>query len=282
MKTKILALFLLILANTACEKIIYDVDNPISGIPTKILMHKGCGSDNQDILPNTLAAAEYGFSLFDGVELDIQYSYDGTLWLDHDNEVYDCDGNPVGCFQELSDDEIQAFAECDGTVRYNTLESVFQLMKSNYPESYISLDIKGQYCEILNTPDIMRHMAESVIELVKKYQLDYHVLIESSSLAFLQTIENQNVIGQCVIDVSGDIDEAIANARYTNARGISLKYGIETFNAEVADLIHKKGYGIMLWYINKPEDIQNAWTAQPDFVQTDNPDFKMYIPAEFR
>jgi hypothetical protein len=35
----------------------------------------------------------------------------------------------------------------------------------------------------------------------------------------------------------------------------------------------------MVWYINEPEDIANAWNAHPDFIQTDNADFKKYIPA---
>jgi hypothetical protein len=61
--------------------------------------------------------------------------------------------------------------------------------------------------------------------------------------------------------------------------GFSLKYGLEEFNADVVSLIHTKGYGIMVWYINEPEDIAIAWNAQPDFIKTDNADFKNYIPA---
>lgn len=124
-------------------------------------MHRGCG-DNTDFVENTISAAEYGLTKMDGIELDIQMSKDGTLWLDHDNEVHDCDGNVVGCFQELTDQQIKGAAECDGVVRYHTLESVFELMSAKYPDSYISLDIKGQYCQILSTPSVMRQMAESV------------------------------------------------------------------------------------------------------------------------
>jgi len=94
----------------------------------------------------------------------------------------------------------------------------------------------------------------------------------------LQEFEEQSSVGQCVITVSGDIDEGLANAYATQSRGISLKYGIEPFNGDVINLIHNKGYGIMVWYINEPTDIELVWNAQPDFIQTDNEDFKKYIP----
>ena len=83
--------FILIFITQGCEKIIYQVDNPIAGIPTRVLMARGKGN-NTDLVENTFEAAQYGLSKLDGIELDIQMSKDGTLWLDHDNEVHDCNG----------------------------------------------------------------------------------------------------------------------------------------------------------------------------------------------
>ena len=278
MKISKYIVILLIFLTQGCEKINYQVDNPIAGINTRVLMHRGKG-DNPDLVENTLEAAKYGLSILDGIELDIQMSKEGTLWLDHDNEVHDCNGAVVGCFQELTDNQIIGAAECDGVVRYHTLESVFQLMVAEYPDSYISLDIKGQYCQILNTPDVMQKMAESVVNLVSKYKMDYHVLVESNSLAFLKYLKDQNKIGQCVISL-GDFDKGMADANATNARGISIKYGIEELNADVVSLVHKTGYGLVVWVVNEPNDIEIVWKSHPDFIQTDNPDFKKYIPKE--
>jgi glycerophosphoryl diester phosphodiesterase len=238
-------------------------------------MHRGNGF-NTDFHQNTLPAAEFGLSVLDGIELDIQLSKDGTLWLDHDNEVHDCDGNVVGCFQTLTDSEIFAASVCNDTARYHTLESVFQLMVSEYPESFISLDIKGQYCEIVNTKETMRQMAESVLALVEKYDMQKKVLVESNSIEFLQELEDQSSVSQCVVSL-GDVDEGIANAAYVKARGISLEYGVEEVNADVVSLVHNKGYGLILWVVNEPEDITAAWNSKPDFIETDNADFKSYI-----
>jgi len=277
MKNKIVTLVLLLFLFSNCEKIKYSVDNPIAGLPTSVLMHRGCG-DNPDFIPNTLAAANFGLSVLDGIELDIQISKDGTLWLDHDNEVRDCDGNIIGCFQEMTDDEILAYGVCNDTVKYNTVESVFELMSTDYPESIISLDVKGQYCEILNTSEVMTQMADEIARLVIKYRMYNKVLVESSSLAFMEELSTQKSIGQCVISL-GDIDKGIADATATKARGISLKYGQEELNADVVSLIHKKGYGLIVWVINEPDDIVDVWNSKPDFIETDNADFKKYIPT---
>ncbi|MCF6356935.1 MAG: glycerophosphodiester phosphodiesterase [Draconibacterium sp.] len=276
MRNRIIVFALLLFSVGSCEKITYSVDNPIAGLPTSVLMHMGSG-DNPDYIPNTLAAAKFGLSILDGIEHDIQISNDGTLWLDHDNEVRDCDGNIIGCFQEMTDDEIREYDTCNDTVRYNTLESVFELISSEYPESWISLDVKGQYCEILNTPELMKQMASEILRLTIKYKREGKVLVESSSLAFMNELDNQDIIGQCVISL-GDIDKGIADATATDARGISLKYGEEELDADVVSLIHKKGYGLIVWVINEPEDIVDVWNSKPDFIQTDNADFMKYIP----
>jgi glycerophosphoryl diester phosphodiesterase len=270
----IVILFIL-LSSGGCEKIVYEPDNPIAGIPTKVLMHRGNGF-NTDFHENTLPAAEYGLSVLDGIELDIQLSKDGTLWLDHSNEVLDCEGNSIGCFMNMTDDEIFAAAQCGDTLRYHTLESVFELMVTEYPESYISLDIKGQYCEIINTKETMRQMAESVLALVDKYKMQGKVLVESNSIEFLQELDNQSLVSQCVVSL-GDVDEGIANASLVKARGISLEYGVEEVDAEVVSLIHNKGYGLILWVVNEPDDIIAAWNSKPDFIETDNAQFKDYI-----
>jgi glycerophosphoryl diester phosphodiesterase len=266
---------LMLINSGGCEKIEYLPDNPFNGIPTKELMHRGNGF-NTDFTQNTLPAAAYGLSVLDGIELDIQLSKDGTLWLDHDNEVHDCDGNTVGCFQTLTDNEILSYATCNDTLRYHPLESVFELMASEYPDSYISLDIKGQYCEIKNSVETMRQMAHSVLDLVDKYNMQNKVLVESSSPEFLQELDNQNSVGQCFIEF-GDVDEGLANAAAIKAKGISLEYGVEEVNADVVSLIHNKGYGLILWTINDSADIKSVWSYKPDFIETDVENFMDYI-----
>lgn len=260
-----------------CEKIEYVPDNPFRGIPTKVLMHRGCGWST-DFVTNTLPAAMYGFSVLDGVELDIQISKDGTLWLDHDNEVKDCSDNIIGCFNTMTDAEINTYNSCNGVIRYYTVESVFQEMASKYPDKFISLDIKGQYCDISLTTDDMKRMADATFELTKKYKLEGHVIAESNSLAFLEEISVLNApVCQAVVSLE-DLDQGISDAYKVNARAISYKFAAEEeLTASSVSLVHNKGFGIIVWVVNEPEDIANVWAMHPDFIETDNPDFKKYI-----
>jgi len=62
-------------------------------------------------------------------------------------------------------------------------------------------------------------------------------LVESTSLAFMDEMDNKDLVAQCVINL-GDIDKGIADAGTTNARGISLKYEVEELDAEIVSLIH--------------------------------------------
>lgn len=269
---KLIILFIFI----SCAKVDYVPDNPFRGIPTQILMHRGNGS-NTDYVENTLPAAMYGFSVLDGVELDIQLSQDGTLWLDHDNEVKDCSGVVIGCFHTMTDDEIEAYSVCDGVARYHTLESVFEQMALLYPNKFISLDIKGQYCQLTLTTDDMKRMADAALALTTKYHLEGHVLAESSSPNFMQEIsEDQAPVGQAWV-VLDDLDQGLTDAYKLKARAISFKFGGgEALTEGAVDLVHKKGFAFIVWVINEPADITAVWAMHPDFIQTDNPDFKKY------
>lgn len=276
MRFTIYIIILLLFLHISCNKIEYDIDRPIIGQSTLVLLHRGCGY-NSNFVPNTLPAAEYGLSILDGVELDVQISKDGTLWLNYDNDVIDCDGDIIGCFQNMTDTEIYDIAICDSIIRYSTLESVFELMSKSYPNSHISLDVKKQYCNFLTVPSTMKEMAIAVKSLVAKYEMENKVLVESRSIAFQKEMEDQEDIIQCIISL-GDVDKGIADARAKKTKGISIRYGIEEINAEVVSLIHKKGYQLAIWGVNEAEDIDAVWAAKPDYIQTDNADFKTYIP----
>jgi hypothetical protein len=37
---------------------------------------------------------------------------------------------------------------------------------------------------------------------------------------------------------------------------------------------------LIIFVVNDPEHIAAAWRMKPDIIQTDNPDFRSYIPAD--
>jgi glycerophosphoryl diester phosphodiesterase len=263
----------------SCDKIDYVPDNPFANIPTIVIMHRGNGT-NTDYEENTLPGALYGLSVHDGIELDIEISESKTLWLDHDNEVRDCNGNIKGCFSQMTDEEIAVYNECNGEPQYYTLESVLQEMSVNYPTKYLILDVKSQYCKLTSTKEEMVRMADAVIALVKKYHMGGKVVAESSSVSFMERIANENSIGQSWV-VLEDLDKGLSDAYKLNARVISYDWGAsEPITGESVELIRRKGFGAIIFVVNDPEDIAAAWRMKPDVIQTDNPDFRSYIPLD--
>ena len=64
-------MIMFIVISEGCEMTRYLPDNQISGLPTRVLLHRGNGR-NTDFIENTLPAAQYGLSVMDGIEVDIQ------------------------------------------------------------------------------------------------------------------------------------------------------------------------------------------------------------------
>ncbi len=295
-----LALALAALALGACAKIDYLRDEPIQAwSPPVVLMHRGGGNAcgvGLPCWPNPLPAVQHGFATLDGAEVDIQITADGTLWLGHDNEVYDCAGNRVGgsdtCFQDLHDGDIASVAYCDGAApctpgssstclqHYVRVEEVFAALQGVSPEKMISLDVKGQYCRELGIGEA-EHMGDEVDRLVRAYGMEWRVIAETSQLAFLDQVKGRGTPLYTFIVSLGDVDGPLGAASRQGATGISFKWAptSEPMNASVVAGIHDKGFRVILWTIDSPEDIAAAWASAPDVIETDEPGFFRSVPA---
>lgn len=290
-----LAAGLAVAALAGCEKFEFLPDDPVAPIQTKVLLHRGSGL-LADPPPNTLEAMLYGAALLDGVEMDLEITSDGMVWLGHDNEVHDCNGQIIGCFQELTDAEIEAVATCpgrpgdpsaSGTHRtYDRLEEVLAGVKAAYPTKVYSLDIKGQFCKLFlgdGVRDAAVTMAEEVDRIVRATGLDGRVMTESAQDAFTERlIELGSPVYPLVVALD-DVDGPLTHAAEIGATGISLKYdpsdsAVEPLTASLVEGIHRKGLRIVVWIVNGETDAQYVWSTSPDVIQTDDGDFYSYIP----
>jgi glycerophosphoryl diester phosphodiesterase len=286
---------LLALPLAGCDKFEFLPDNPVEPITPQVLLHRGSGQLT-DPPPNTLDAMLYGAALLDGVEMDLEITSDGVVWLGHDNEVYDCAGAVIGCFQELSNAQIEAVATCPGSPgdpggagtyrQYDRLDEVLAGVKAVYPSKLYSLDIKGQFCQALGSDGIRQaaiRMAEEVDRIVRSTGLDGRVVTESSQDAFTERlIELASPVYPLVVSLD-DIDIPLSHAADLGATGISMKYdpsdpGVEPISASVIEGIHQKGLRIAVWIVNGEADAQAVWAMQPDVIQTDEGNFFSYIP----
>jgi glycerophosphoryl diester phosphodiesterase len=273
---KVKYIILCILFITSCEKIKYYPDNSIENVETRILSHRGGG--NSEFQENTLESVQYGLSQLDGVEVDIQISNDRTIWLSHNSELPTCAGIALDCFINSSDSEIIELDSCMGNkYDFSTLDTIFYYMSTFYPDKFISLDVKAWFpCDVdhLDVTGLLNLIAEEIIKLTNKYNLENRVLVECETATFLDFIKTRSKKIGVYLTTLGDFERGMMLALESGYTGISFKYKFdEEISVDHINLLHKKGLRIQLWTVNDENDLLEAISLNPDFIQTDNIDF---------
>jgi len=259
----------------SCDKIKYYPDKDYIEVQTIILAHRAGGNDQSPFQENSRGAAENSFSIVDGIEVDIQISKTRTVWLAHDADLPDCGGNSYDCFPEETDVQIIELDSCRGdSFSYSKLEDIFILMSSNYPDKFISLDVKAwSPCAVtsIGVTGVMNVIADEIIELTERYNLQNHVMVESETATFLNYVKRNSLGIECYLTAFGDFERAMQLTLESGYSGISFKYKFkEEIGIEHIQLIRNKGLKIQLWTVNSEEYIDEALSINPDFIQTDN------------
>jgi glycerophosphoryl diester phosphodiesterase len=258
----------------SCEKIKYYPDTGLHEVKTLILAHRG-GAISSGFPEYSVRAAEYGFDMADGIEVDLQISKNRTIWLCHNAELPSCGGKIYDCLPETTDDQIVELDSCDGpSSEYTRLEEIFYLMHTRFPGKHISLDVKAwSPCKISSSdiPGVMNVIGDEIIRLTKKYNLQHRVMVESETATFLNYVKRHSDGIECYLISLGDFERAMQLCLESGYTGISFKYKFkEEITADHIQLIRRKGLKVQLWTVNAETDIREALSINPDYLQTDN------------
>jgi glycerophosphoryl diester phosphodiesterase len=270
MKKSLLSMFIVGGVLSACERIEYFPDKPLLNTQTYIIGHRGGGTYDDGGL---MEGCKRALSIVDGIEIDIQKSADKTLWLSHSSYTESCGSFGQRCFPTTSDKTIIEIDSCMGNAfSYTRLESVFQYVSENYPEKFVSLDVKAwKPCELsnFNVRKQMNEMAQMIINLTVQYQLE-HVMVESESGDFLYYIKEHTGKIETYLVTLGDFELGVSRALANGYSGISFQYKVkENITKDLVDLIHRKGLKIQVWLVNEQSDVNEARSIGVDFIQTD-------------
>ncbi|MBW8050388.1 MAG: glycerophosphodiester phosphodiesterase [Cytophagales bacterium] len=276
---KYIKVLILLLLLSGCKKINYHPDKPYKDVKTMFLAHKGGGSSIQP--ENTLNAVKYGLNKLNGVEVDIQLSKDGTIWLSHSASLEKCGIIDPGLFAETTDMVIIEIDSCKGdSLDYSMLKDIFQYIAEYYPEKYISLDVKASE-NSLSALGILNDIADEIIDLVDMYKIN-NVMVESETATFLSYLKKNSNGIESYLATFGDFERGMGIALQKGYSGISFKY---KFNEEISSdhisLLRKKGLKIQLWTVNSEDDLLEAISINPDFIQTDDIDLALKIDSIF-
>lgn len=264
--------FWIIMLLVSCSKVDYHPNRNLSPLQAEIA-HRG--RSGQGYRENTLEGCIMALKKHDGVEVDIQISRDGTIWLSHSVEVFSC-GLPVGCFPELTDAEIAAIDSCAGRPgHYSRLEDLVAYMAEHEPDKYLSVDLKGWvpcHGHSLDIDGMMRLEAETVARLGEKYGMAHRMMIETETLTPLfQARKVSEKIG-LYLNNYGNPERGMLMALKYGLNGISFKHGMGgEMSREYMDLYHRKGLRVIVWNLSTQEEFDRMRSAGADFIQFDFP-----------
>lgn len=264
---------LLLIAFTSCRSLNSYPDYPVADVKTKILAHRGGGGDSLLYPENSFAAVRYSLPSVEGVEVDLQISKDGTLWLSHEYNLPSCGNLEATCFAEATDNVIVNMDTCNGRrISFAKLETIFAYMSANHPDKFISLDIKiWPSCGLssLGVRSIMNLMGDRIADLTEKYLMQKHVMVESGIGSFLNHVKKKTTGIECFLLATDDFKKAARIALRSGWDGISYEYKAGMNPGDIR-MVRKKGLTVQLWSVDKKADLRHALSLNPDFIQTDN------------
>lgn len=208
---------------------------------------------------NTLKSFQKALDLHaDGIELDVHLSSDGHLIVIHD-ETIDRTTNGKGYINTFTLAELKTFL-IDDQYEIPTLKEVFDLVNK---KCLINIELKG-----LGT-------ADKVAALIEEYIADQnwnygHFIVSSFNWDLLQETSNLNSNIAIGVLTEEDVEKALAFAEVIEAEAIHPDY--QLLNLENVQEMQEKGFLVLPWTVNNPEDIQKIKSYQVDGIISDFPD----------
>ena len=246
-----------------------------------IIAHRGIGSnmqiiDKDTIFENTLNAVKYGFTYFDGVEVDIQMSKSGTIWLFHNDDLHCFDNLTPKCIPNSTDSEIiKLNKRLPDWQKLCTLEDVMRYQSKETTKKYISLDVKGYFKNTCIkdrniSSKYMQDIANKIIKLAKKYNTEDYTLVETDYKEVLSTIkQNSSTSIECYLLGYNNFIKKMNTALKNNYDGLSFNMNDTSLNIKNIKELHNNNLKIQIWTVNINDKKQMALDLGVDFIQSD-------------
>jgi glycerophosphoryl diester phosphodiesterase len=273
----------LILFITQCQKDTVPDPGLNTELNVKLLAHKGGGNNSYNDLhiENTLPSVQDGLKSMDGVEVDLQMSLDGTIWLFHHPDVGEscCDTSYHRAIPLLTDSEVQNIKICSGTkqARIYKLSELVDFWNADSRGFYISMHVKLDFPAItLTNPKIggeAKYLSKMADGLAKLFAIQNHqnqLFLEVYDAAFCTKIHSTlpNIKVCLIKEVS--FQQQIRDAINLGYDGISCIFSEPTLSVSEVKRAKDNGLIVLLWTPDSENELQAVYDLQPDFIQTNN------------
>ena len=231
-----------------------------------VIGHAGMGLEmpNSMYHDNSKEAIEYALTMkgCDGVEVDVQLSKDGDLWLYHDPNL-DSETNTSGCISELNSMQLSS-------VKYKSFhnENLIKLidLDSNLLSGKILyLDVrKVNFCT--NAEISSQELIDALNGISFLRNSDIKVVIVSNNLPFLNLV---NIAGyQVAFEINDGFDFLSIQPSYSFIKELIVKN--ENINAEQISIYQSAGISVTIFEMRSASGIRKALKKNPDSIITDD------------
>lgn len=227
-----------------------------------VIGHGGSGIDisTMPYQENTIEAIEYALSYPEiaGVEIDIQWSKEGTAWLYHDEDL-STQTNGSGCVREHTDQELEA-------LNYNGLQTL-QLPRLNETAAlltgkkvFLDLKLPDNCGTALSTAEFENSLLsfQALLE-----DVEVSVIVQNlSQLAFFQALGWKvylNVVSE---------SSFLSTDNWEDCAGCCIRN--EGVTGEEVDAIHAAGKEVIIFDARAPKPIRKALKKRPDYFLADD------------
>jgi glycerophosphoryl diester phosphodiesterase len=280
--TLLLLGIVLLLTMIGCQK------QPNYGTATEttvhFLGHRGGGSTSFSYskkIENTIPSIQDGLLTLNGVEIDIQMSLDGTIWMFHNVDIGDsnCDPNRHQSIVLLKDTEIEKIQICDPKAkdRIYKFEELRNLWNSTPSGFVISMHLKLEFpSDTLNNPLIggktayLTKFATSFIRLFPTVKYQNQIFIEVDNVTFCKNIQTAIPgIKICLIKEASFTNQ-VNDALSSGYDGVSSSFDEVGLTADEVNRARSNGLIVQLWTPDSKDELLKAHNLKPDFIQTNN------------
>ncbi|MEX0966885.1 MAG: glycerophosphodiester phosphodiesterase [Bacteroidia bacterium] len=244
-----------------------------------ILGHRGSGNTGYNSLgltENTLPSILKAMELLDGVEIDIEMSRDSVVYVFHDSKIPACGNIHLSCIPTSVSSQINAHNQClPEDERIPTLREVFQALKENNYQKFVSLDVKGWFEEECipghNVNKVYQEViAAEIAQLIEEFQLAGKVFVETNYTVVLDEMKRIQPETPTYLLGYGKLPHNIEYALKQGYDGISFSSFDSTLTQENVETLHQSGLKLQLWTPNESQHLLKAKEYHPHFIQTDN------------
>lgn len=237
-----------------------------------IFAHRGASSaEVENTMPAFIRAADEGA---DGLELDVQLSADGEIFVFHDENTERLTGKPA-LLSQLSSEEISEIQLLPPKGREGESYRIPMLdeLLSFAVERQLLLNI-----ELKNSVIRMSGLESALLRKVRRYDYEERVIFSSFSHRSMRRLKKMGTRAEIALLYSKDIYYPWLYADIMGAEGLHPSVAILRKSPRGQQLF-RRGRPLRIWTVNTPDELELCLMADAESIITNRPGYMKSLLA---